>query len=402
MGLLDVYRRAYAGLPRAAWLVALAAFVNRAGTMVLTFLPVWLVDEHGLDEASAASFVSLWGGGAVVGVQLGGRLADSLGPLPVVVASFAGVAAVFLGLPACDGAGAIGALVFAGGLVGEAFRPAVAALLTARCTAAELPRSFALHRMALNAGMAVGPAAGGLLSEVSWTAVFAADALTCLAAAAILLAAFGGGRASGDAAPAGPRPRPRSPLRDLPFVGFVAALTLVGLVFVQFIALLAVYLTEELGWSRGAAGGVLGLNPLLVALLEMVLLARLAPRRPLRVIALGAALAGAGMGALALSPAAAWVVACVTLFTLGEILEATLGASFAALRGPRGARGRYMALHGVAFSVAFVVGPAAGGAVQRALGWGSLWGACAILGTLSAAGFLLVARAVEREAPRSP
>ena len=36
--ILSLYRQAYSGLPRRAWLLALVQFVNRSGSMVLFFL----------------------------------------------------------------------------------------------------------------------------------------------------------------------------------------------------------------------------------------------------------------------------------------------------------------------------------------------------------------------------
>jgi hypothetical protein len=42
---IAVYRNAYVGLSGAIWWLALVMFVNRAGTMVLPFLTVYLRDE---------------------------------------------------------------------------------------------------------------------------------------------------------------------------------------------------------------------------------------------------------------------------------------------------------------------------------------------------------------------
>jgi len=39
--LIRVYREAYRGLPRAAWMLAAAALVNSSGTMVIFFLRLY-------------------------------------------------------------------------------------------------------------------------------------------------------------------------------------------------------------------------------------------------------------------------------------------------------------------------------------------------------------------------
>ena len=41
----SLYKEAYAGLPRGAWVMALADFINRCGFMVLVFLNLYLTQK---------------------------------------------------------------------------------------------------------------------------------------------------------------------------------------------------------------------------------------------------------------------------------------------------------------------------------------------------------------------
>ncbi|MCJ7525466.1 MAG: hypothetical protein MUP71_09640 [Candidatus Aminicenantes bacterium] len=51
--ILSMYREAYAGLPRNAWLLSLVHFVNRSGSMVLFFLSLYLTRKLGFTMAQA-------------------------------------------------------------------------------------------------------------------------------------------------------------------------------------------------------------------------------------------------------------------------------------------------------------------------------------------------------------
>ena len=60
------YRNAYLGLSSAMWWLALVMFVNRAGTMVLPFMTVYLRDEMNYTIAQAGLEIALFGMGAIL------------------------------------------------------------------------------------------------------------------------------------------------------------------------------------------------------------------------------------------------------------------------------------------------------------------------------------------------
>ncbi len=52
------YRSAYAGLPRDVWLLSAMLVVNRAGSMVLPFLSLYLTQVRGLSVVTAGRLLS--------------------------------------------------------------------------------------------------------------------------------------------------------------------------------------------------------------------------------------------------------------------------------------------------------------------------------------------------------
>lgn len=76
---IAVYRNAYLGLSDATWWLAFVMFVNRAGTMVLPFLTVYLRQEMHYSIADAGWEVAFFGTGAILGNFIGGKLTDKIG-----------------------------------------------------------------------------------------------------------------------------------------------------------------------------------------------------------------------------------------------------------------------------------------------------------------------------------
>ena len=377
--------------------MALAALVNRAGSMVFVFTPIWLVQVHGFADHDAISTVGLFGAGAILGTLIGGWLTDHIRALPVQLGTLVGMALGFVLLSRSTDPTAIRGLIFSTGLLGQAFRPANDTLLAAVCPPADRTRAFGLHRLAVNLGWAIGPALGGLLTEISWHLLFWADSLTCLLAAAVLLASFKhlDTRALGRAAPPEPA-RAGGPLRDPLFLAFVGCLLLAGLVLMQFFSTLSVYLSEALAWSPAEIGALQALNPILIVLLEMLIVQRLQHANPLVVVASGALMIGLGFGLLSLSPATLWIVLCMLILTLGDMLLLPFSVSFAADRATDRTRGRYLAIYGLAFSLALTGAPVLGGLVQRQYGWHALWIGSGALGVAATVGLLVLARVARR------
>ncbi len=56
-----LYTDAYAGLPRGAWMLALADFINRTGFMVLVFLNIYLTKRLHFSLAQAGRILGAYG-----------------------------------------------------------------------------------------------------------------------------------------------------------------------------------------------------------------------------------------------------------------------------------------------------------------------------------------------------
>jgi predicted MFS family arabinose efflux permease len=184
----SAYREAFRGLPRRVWLLAVVTLVNRSGTMVVPFLSLYLTTQLGYTISQAGRVVALYGIGSVLGSLLGGWLADHIGAVRVVRWSLIGTGAGFLLLSQVHSLWALAATVLSLSVVAEAFRPAMLSSIALAAPPEVRTRSMSLLRLAINLGMSVGPAIGGLLAVKRYLWLFLVDAGTCWAAVAALAA----------------------------------------------------------------------------------------------------------------------------------------------------------------------------------------------------------------------
>ena len=371
-------------LPRAVWVQCVATFVNRAGTMVLPFLLLYLTRDLGLSPSTAGALVALYGATALVTAPFAGRLCDRVGTLRMMTASLLLSGLVLLAFPVARTPFAVAIATVLWAVVSELFRPASLAAIASAVGPEQRKTAFAVNRLAINLGMSLGPALGGFLATWSYGALFVVDGLTSLAAAAILAKA---GRPERPHATESHEERKADvppAHRDRHLLVLLLGVLPVAVVFFQHIAAMALFLVRDLGWTEASYGLLATLNTLLVVAFEVPLNSAMARWPARKALPLGAVLTGAGFGLLAFAHAPGMVIASVVVWTFGEIvLFPGLNAAVADL-APEARRGEYMGLYMMAFNLAFAIGPWAGTLILEKRGGPTLWTGAFLAGLLSA------------------
>ena len=386
--LFAVYADAYRDLPREVWLLSLALLVNRAGTMVLPFLSLYLTHELGLPTPEAGKLVAVYGAGAVTGSAVGGWLSDRVDPVRVQRWTLVLTGALMLSLIGVTEPWLLALLFFLVGMVGDAFRPAMMVAVTRSSTPEQRTRSFALMRLAANAGMAIGPGTGGWLASVNYDLLFVVDALTCVGAAAVLLIWLPTLPAMTNA-PEEDALRPSlAPAKDFPFLMFLVVIFAVSISFFQVFTVLPLHLRDSYGLQVSSIGSILALNAVIIVIFEMILLRRLERIEPLHVAAVGGLMLGAGLAMLPLGPPLIFAILATMVWTLGEMLLLPISTVIVANRAGPSNTGGYMGFYLVTFGIAFVVAPWLGTHVYEHYGPQLLWASTGIIGVLIAAGCL--------------
>ena len=376
-------------LPRAAWILFGAGFVNRAGTFVFPFLTLYLTGR-GEPPTAAGVAVAMYALGALPARLFGGLLADRVGRRNTIALSMTGAALATLLLWRSESLAAIYLCVVALGLVGDMAQPAAKALIADLLGPDLRVLGYTMWRVATNAGWAAGLAIGGFLVDRSFDLMFLGDAATSLAFAGIALAFL----------PHGVRTA-RHEERDLPsartailadrgFLAFLAATFLGGLVYSQNIAAMPLRI-RDLGFPASTYGLLQSLNGVLVVTVEIAVisLTRRFPR-PI-VFAVGQALVGVAFLSLLVADSVPALVAMVTVWTLGEMTIRPVASATVADRAPLHARGRYQSAEDAALGASLLIGPIAGTALYG-LDPSWTWIACGVVGTLSALVALRIGR----------
>jgi len=409
---MALYREAYRGLPPQVWRLAVVAFINRSGTMVVPFLTLWLTGERGYSSGQAGVFLTLYGLGGLAGTYLGGWASDRWPPRRLQIASLTATGVLFFLLGIMPGTLSIASTLAMVALAGESFRPANATSLTRWSTTEVRSRSFALRRLAINLGMTFGPAVGGYLALVGYGWLFVVDGATCLIAAVALARLLpdepSPASATSSSAPSGPaglpgsagsqprsgRPPEPSPWQDRPFLLYLGLLMGLTLIVFQFASTWPLTLRDLYGLRENRIGLLLAVNTLLIVAVEMVLIHWVQRFDPLRVMALGALWVGGGFALLPFGSSFAFAGLSVVVWTVGEMLSFPLSESVAATRAGERNVGAYLGLFATAFGLSFAVAQTIGPWIYQTWGPRVLWLSAGGLSVGVAAGLLGLRRSM--------
>ena len=368
-------------LPRPAWILFLGTFLNKFGTFVLPFLTLYLT-QRGFTLNDAGLAISAYGVGGLMASVLGGHLADAIGRRKTIALSMFSVAAAMMLLSQSNSLLAIIAATWLAALTGELYRPASSALLADLVPPELRVTAYAAYRMAFNAGFAFGPATAGFLAARGFFWLFAGDAATSVLFGLIALAALPRGLHSrreeggwsGDV---------KALAGDGRFIRVLCAAFFIALVFLQISSTFSLHVTR-LGFPAATYGLILSLNGVLVVFCELPLTS-LTRRFPSRlVMAAGYLLIGAGFSLNAFAHSVPALVACVVIFTFGEMVAMPVSSAYIADLAPAHLRGRYMGVYSLTWSAALVFAPQMG---MRLFGVApaALWLTCGALALLAAA-----------------
>jgi predicted MFS family arabinose efflux permease len=377
---VTLYRDAFAGLPAVTWLLCVAAFLNRCGSMVVPFLGLYAKNEFQFDPEQAGALLSSYGGGAFAGSWLGGWLTDRVGPIRAQVMALGASGTWMLAMIAVRGEAALFGAVFVLGVLNDAFRPGSITAVAVSVPPELRRKALSLNRLALNLGWAFGPPLGGLLTSIDFAWMFVADGATCLLAAGFLAARFYRWR---------PQTAPREPLgwtlpyRDRHLMWLMAANLLVLVAFMQYFTT-GSRVFEDAGFTRQQIGLFLAVNPVMITLFEMAVVQLLRGHRAVPVIAIGSAIVGAGHLFLLLPGGAVPIVLAMAVIAGGELLQMPMLGAHVNDIAPAHARGAYNGVYGMCFCAALVLAPLAGGHVYEHHGSHALWWSCCALGAIAA------------------
>ncbi|WP_212003557.1 MFS transporter [Chitinophaga sp. HK235] len=373
----QTYRSSFSGLSKETWLLSLVILINRTGTMVVPFLSMYLTQNKHWTIADAGIIITLFGIGAVMGSLAGGYFIDKLGFRSVQIFTSITGGALFIAFGYIDHFAVLCVMTVVLSFVAEAFRPANGAAIAAYSKPENLTRSYSLNRFAMNLGWALGSSLGGILAAINYHLLFWVEGCVYILVGlliTVLLPANGGHPRTKAVASAAPRNLPI--WKDTFLFRFLVWITLYTTSFSLIFRLVPIYWKTDWHIDEFAIGLLLGINGVIIALFEMVLVRRWENRKSAMYYIVGGVIVTA-LGYLFLIlpghvPITTALMA-VIFMTVGEMMVFPFVNAVIMGRSNDTNRGRYAAAYALTWSVAQVVGPGGGALIIERWGFAALW-----------------------------
>lgn len=394
------YINIFKGLSREVWWLSLITLINRAGTMVIPFLSLYLTKNMNFTLSDVGWIMSFFGLGSVVGSWLGGKMTDKIGYYKVMLLSLIGTGILFVCLQFAATFNQFCFGIFFVMLVADTFRPAMFVALSAYSKSENKTRSVTLIRLAINLGFSVGPALGGLIIvSVGYQGLFWIDGITCLLAAVLLLNVLHPKKAK--ILDEVKVENPVSVYKDKAFWVFFVAMFIFGFVFLQYFSTVPLYYKDVRLLSEFQIGLLMGSSGLFIFIFEMPLIQWLDKPKNSKVLLIALGLFLLAMSYLVLN-ISAWVgilLVGIVLMSVGEMIAFPFSNAFAVERAKKGNQGEYMALYSISFSLAHIFSHNSGMQMVAKYGFEFTW-TCMILFALVGFVILLILLSVLKKEQR--
>lgn len=375
---INSYKDSFRGLSKEVWWLALITFINRAGTMVLPFLSLYLTQDLSLSLSQVGWIMTSFGVGSLLGTWIGGKLTDKIGFYKVMFRSLLTTGFLFVALQYIHTFEGFLIGIFLTMTVADMFRPAMFVSLKAYSKPENQTRSLTLIRLAINLGFSFGPFLGGIIiTTLSYSGLFWIDGITCIAA--IILMKFVLKQKEFDASKskmiAENTDEIKSVYKDKPYWIFLFIIFLMGFMFLQLFTTMPLYYKEVHALSEVQIGLLMALNGFIIFLLEMPLIHYIESKllNKMKIITWSLLMLAISFVILNVTTWIGILIIGMLLITVGEMLAFPFTNNFAMNRAPSGKEGRYLALYSMAFSFAHIFSAKTGMEIIDRFGYAANW-----------------------------
>ncbi len=388
-------------LPASFWYLWFGTVINRLGGFAVPFLMLYLTTRLAITPQTAALVVSALGAGSFIAQLSGGELSDRLGRRPVMMLSFLVTPVAMLALGLVQEIWLLVVATFVLGFFTDLFRPAMSAAIVDLVPADKRTRAFGYIYWAINLGAALAPILAGLLANFDYFVLFAGDALTTAIFGIIVLLRVPETQTLEVAESARLKTTARlgQALRDPMLLVFVFLSLLVGLIYSQSHVTLPIEMAAN-GLPPSDYGLAIAVNGALIVLVTLNVARRVERLPRYGVMAAAGLLLGVGFGLTALAGSLPAFALTVAIWTIGEVIGASVAPVIVSEMSPPALRGLYQGVWGSSWGLAFFLGPVLGGFVFQNYGSDILWGSMFVLGIVLFFGQLALSIPARRRAER--
>lgn len=386
--LTDRMRNTYQEYPRQFWLIACGLLLSSAGSsMIWPFQLIYISKTLTLPIAEVATLISISSFTGLAVSFIGGAIADRFGRKVIM---FSAQAAHGLAYILMSHANTYAGFVLPMTIMGAAM-PFYAigsdAMMADIITPEKRTRAIAILRMINNAGIAIGPAIGGLIVTKSYTTAFYMAAGGMLTYSLLLLIMV---RETLQRSPGSRDPDPQKKqggygrvFADSGFMVFVAAITLGMIAPLMMWTLLSVYINKYFGIPENLYSWMPITNALMCVFVQYPVTMAMRRMRIKEAITLGMLVYALGVGSVALMNGFWGFWVSMVIMSMGELILVPSGSKYVADLAPQDLRGRYMSIYWFTWGLSRAVAPMVGGYLHDAIAPQAIWWGGLLIGLTS-------------------
>ena len=391
------FRTTLAEYPPQFWLMTSGLLISSAGaSMIWPFLMIYVSEKLSLSLSTVSTLITINAGTGLLTSFIAGTVADRFGRKPVMVISLVINGLGYLFMSQAHTYLGFALLMFVMGASNPLYQVGADAMLADMIAPEKRTNAYAIVRMVNNAGIAIGPAAGGFLASRSYTYAFIGAACGMIIYSLLL---FFRARETLSRAYQSEKKPARDGLggyervfRDRPYIIF-ALLVGIGLIAPSMLwSLMAVYTKQNFNLPESLFGWLPTTNALMCVFVQLFV-TRISRRfRPLPVAAIGMLTYALGVGSVALMKSFWGFWASMVLMTFGELILIPTVSKHIADLAPIDMRGRYMSFYWFAWGIARATAPLIGGFLNDNISPRAIWIGGLTIGLVSAAGLTIFNR----------
>ncbi|HSB00006.1 MAG TPA: MFS transporter [Anaerolineales bacterium] len=394
--LLTKTRKVYNDYPRAFWIYNVIVFIDRlGGFMLYPFFALYLTQKFDIGMSTVGILFAVFSVSGMIGSALGGAIADRMGRKVVIICSLILSSLSALGMGFAPTLGIFVAVVAIVGTLSNIGGPAHEAVVADLLPPDKRAEGYGIIRVVFNTAVIIAPPIAGLLISHSYLTLFITDAVISVISAAVVLFALPETKPQvhEDAQPETMRQTFAGygrVFKDTRFLAFIGVTVLMTLVYLNMNSTLGVFLRDQHGLSEVRYGSLLSINAIMVVLLQFWVTRRLEKYKPMLMMAAGTLLYAIGFAMYGFIGTFALFILAMVIITIGEMVVSPFQQSLVASFAPEDMRGRYMAVSGLTWSIAFTVGPYFAGVLLDSANPSLLWTFAGIIGMLATLGFVVL------------
>lgn len=391
--------------PREIWVLFWGWLIsNFAFAMVIPFISIYFLDVLKVDASHVGIFFAIATLARSLSQLISGELSDHFGRRRLMFwGQYLRGLTFFLVIPAIYfhwGFLAVSGILYVNYFFGGIYQTVGNAAVSDWTTSENRLEGFAFTRIGGNLGWALGPAIGGLFSNLGYEFLFFLAAVTSLVSGSLIYYLMPKDTQQNT----GSREKLSLPslyaplIHNKAFSVFSFASLCLFICVGQIISTFAVFTHQEYGISNSQLGILFSLNGFMIVFFQLGVSSVTKKFNQFKVIIWGSILFGASYMTVGMLPSFSSLFVVMIFITLAEMMTIPSSVNLVSQMSPSHQTGRYMGIYSLLSSISWSLGPVIGtGMMSLAFSGFLIWIIIGSFGLIGAYGFLKSKRLTENK-----